>query len=402
MTFFRIPRRIIALGATQLMVLGLATVVGPVAASGPWTPALTLAPASPARGIVDLSAAGGNVVAAWFSEVTTPASVWVRESLNSGTTWLPAVRLAANPSLWAGQISLASNAASGTHLAVWQELIPSGYSAIFMSTKAFGSGSWSAPVQVSDNVSDVATWPSIVVTPAYYFLTYTLSTSSGATSDRLRIFDRSTGIWAPSVTIATLANATGVVKLAATSNTVAIVWSTPSGVIKLRRGTIGSGSSPAMSWSTSSLGSLSPGQNLFIVLSGARGVVGWSKNGDVFIRRTTNSGAIWSPAAKVLDGTPTSHFGVGDAAMSGLNVVFTGARVDPGSPGYEPGYSFRMISSNGGAAWTKTTTNPTPRDGRQVTYVNKPSSGGLKVVAEAWTSDNITGAPIKMMYHRQT
>jgi hypothetical protein len=88
--------------------------------------------------------------------------------------------------------------------------------------------------------------------------------------------------------------------------------------------------------------------------------------------------------------------------MSGLSVVFTGPRMNSGSPGNKPGYSFRMISVNGGATWTNTTANPTPRDGRQVAYVNKPSSGGLKVVGEAWTSDNITGAPIKMMYHRQT
>jgi hypothetical protein len=85
----------------------------------------------------------------------------------------------------------------------------------------------------------------------------------------------------------------------------------------------------------------------------------------------------------LFDGTPTNHFGVVDAAMSGLDVVFTGVRIAPGSPGYEPGYSFQMISTNAGVTWTNTTANSTPRDGRAVAYVNKPSSGGLKVVGEA-------------------
>jgi len=401
-TGVRVPRRMIVVGASLAMVLGQALIAGPVAATAPWTPAFTLAPASPLRWINDLSAAGGNVAAAWVSGATTQPSVWVRESVTSGTTWLPPVRLAADASMWAGQISLTSDVASGRHFAVWQELTSNG-SAIFMSTKTFGSGSWTAPIQVSDNTGNSsATGPALVVTPAYYFLTYTRSTSSGSVTNRLRIFNRSTGIWAPSISIATLASTTGVVRLAAASNKVAMAWSTPSGAVMLRRGAIGSGSSPVITWTTSNLGSIGPAQNLFLVLSGTRGVVGWSRNGDIFVRRTTNSGVTWSLATRVLDGTPTNHFGVVDAAMSGLDVVFTGVRIAPGSPGYEPGYSFQMISTNAGVTWTNTTANSTPRDGRAVAYVNKPSSGGLKVVGEAWTSDNITGAPIKMMYRRQT
>jgi hypothetical protein len=390
----------VVVGASLAVVLGQALLAGPVAATGPWTPALTLAPASPLRWINDLSAAGGNVVTAWVSGVTTQPSVWVRESVTAGTTWLPPVRLAADTSMWAGQIALTSDAASGRHFAVWQELTSNG-SAIFMSSKTFGSGSWTAPIQVSDNTGNSsATGPALVVTPAYYFLTYTRSASSGSLADRLRIFNRGTGTWAPSTNITT--SAPGVVRLAATTNTVAIAWATPGGAVMLRRGAIGSGSSPVITWTTSNLGSIGPAQNLFLVLSGMRGAVGWSRNGDIFVRRTTNSGVTWSLATRVLDGTPANHFGVVDAAMSGLDVVFTGVRIAPGSPGYEPGYSFQMISTNAGATWTNTAANSTPRDGRAVAYVNKPSSGGLKVVGEAWTSDNITGAPIKMMYRLQT
>ena len=397
MTGVRVPGPMIVIGASLAMVLGQVLLAGPVAATAPWTPAFTLAPASP-RWINDLSAAGGNVVTAWVSAVTTQPSVWVRESVTSGTTWLAPVRLAADTSMWAGQIALTSDAASGRHIAVWQELT-SGGSAIFMSTKAFGSGSWTAPIEVSDNTGNSsATGPALVVTPAYYFLTY--SPGNGSSADRLRIFNRGTGTWAPSTNITT--SAPGVLRLAATSNTVAIAWATSGGAVMLRRGAIGSGSSPVITWTTSNLGSIGPAQNAFLVLSGTRGVVGWSRNGDIFVRRTTNSGVTWSLATRVLDGTPTNHFGVVDAAMSGLNVVFTGVRIAPGSPGYEPGYSFQMISTNAGATWTNTAANSTPRDGRAVAYVNKPSSGGLKVVGEAWTSDNITGAPIKMMYRRQT
>jgi hypothetical protein len=159
----------IVAGASLAVVLGQVLLAGPVAATGPWTPAFTLAPASP-RWINDLSAAGGNVVTAWVSAVTTQPSVWVRESVTSGTTWLAPVRLAADTSMWAGQISLTSDAASGRHLAVWQELTSNG-SAIFMSSKTFGSGSWTAPIQVSDNTGNSsATGPALVVTPAYYFL----------------------------------------------------------------------------------------------------------------------------------------------------------------------------------------------------------------------------------------
>lgn len=431
MTFSRIPKGILAIGASLVLVLGQTPLAGPVAAVGTigapssavpssasapsapaailasiWTPSFTLAPVASAGDNSDLSAAGGYVAAAWVqqpSSSTAGSEVWVRTSPTSGTTWQPAVRLSANPSMWADQVSLTSDAASGTHFAVWKEFTISGGVQVFMSKKAFGSGSWTAPTQVSDNTGNsAATGPSLVVTPAYYFLTYTRSPSSGSTTNRLRIFNRSTGIWAPSINLATLAYATGVVRLAAASTKVAMVWSTPSGAVMLRRGTIGSGSSPAITWSTSSLGSLSPGQTPFFVLSGTRGVVGWAKNGDVFVRRTTDGGATWSPATKVLDGTTTNGYGAIDAAMSGLNVVFTGERSDQSMFSIQGGYGLRMTSANAGATWTKTTSYSILLDNRQVAYVNKPSSGGLKVVAEAWTNSTVSGGPFKVMYHRHT
>lgn len=398
-TFSRIRKSTVVIGASLTMILGQTPLAGSVAASGPWTPTFTLAPAANAGTISDLSAAGKFVASAWVREGTTPGSVWVRESLNSGTTWLPPVRLAANPSMWASEISLTSDTASGAHFAVWQESIPSGSSRIFMSKETFGSGSWAVPLQVSDNPGTTDAWvPSIVVTPPYYFVSYTQTLADGSNATgRLRVFDRSTGQWGPSIN---LGNSRSYVKLAATANKVALVWSNSSWVIKLRRGTIGSGSSPSISWSTSSFGS---GETPFIVLSGARGVVGWVKNGDVVVRRTTNSGAAWSLATTVLNGSAIQPYALFDAAMSGQEVVFTGQFTQAITEIGSTGTGFRMTSSNGGATWTQTQSHPFLGDNRQVAYTTKPSYV-FKRVAEAWTqrlSDD-DGGPDKLMYHRHT
>ena len=427
MTFSHIPKGIIAIGASLLMVLGQTPLVGSVAAVGSigaepsasstsgrtisalailstWTSTITLEPATHAWGLADLSAAGGAVAAAWVEQDATTTwlnSVWVRESLNSGTTWQPAVRLASNASMPADHISLTSDAASGKHFAVWEEGSPGGQLRIVMSEKTFGSTPWTTPSQVSENTSTTDAWyPSIVVTPAYYFVTYTRTSANGSNATaRLRIFNRNTGIWAPSINLGPTGGIGGVERLAAASNKVAMVWSNSSGVVKLRRGTFGNGSSPVISWSTSSLGS---GRAPFIVLSGTRGVVGWVESSDVYIRRTTNGGATWSAATKVLNGSASNAYGVSDAAMSGLNVVFAGS--GGGSCCADPlaGYGFRMTSSNGGLTWTKTTSYPHNGDNRQVAYTTKPSSGGLKTVAEAWQNSTYTSFPWKVMYHRQT
>lgn len=408
MTLSRIRGRTALIGGSLLMIIGQTVVTGPVAAAGPWAPTLALATLSPsslatrALGVGDLSAAGSDVAAAWIERDTTSVDkAWVRESVDSGTTWQPAVRLAANPLAWAGGVSLASDAAAGRHYAVWQEFDATGGNGrIFMAEKPFGTGAWTTPIQVSDNTGTThARDPSIVVTPAYYFVTYVLSSSSANTSARLRVFDRTTGAWKPSTFVATLFNAgDSVIRLAATTSRVALVWSTSSGVVLLRRGTIASGPSPAITWATVNLGN---GYYPFITLSGARGVVGWTKVGGAFIRRTTTSGATWSAATKVLSASSIQGYDMFDAAMSGLRVTLTGRLRDGVSMA-----SVQTTSANGGITWVKTqAAAPStyfPYDDRQVAYMTKPASGGTVVVAEAWTQQNVAGDPNKILFRRHT
>lgn len=399
MTFSRIRRSATLVGASLAMILGQAVLAAPVAAAGPWTTAFTLASATKYGNVADLSAAGKFVASAWVQENSPPASVWVRESLNSGTTWLPPVRLAASPSMWASEISLTSEAASGQHFAVWQEAIAGGHTRIFMSKKSFGSGAWAVPVQVSTNPGTTDAWvPSLVVTPAYYFLAYmqTLADGSNAAA-RLRVFDRGTGLWNPSIS---LGGTGSYVKLAATSSRVAAVWANASGVIKLRRGTMGLNG--GLAWSpTLTLGS---GETPFVVLSGTRGVVGWVKNGDVFTRRTTSSGASWSLAATVLNGSVIQPYAFFDGAMYGLKVVLTGQYTQVMTEIGSTGIGFRMTSADGGATWAQTQSHPCLGDNRQVAYTAKLSSGAFRVVAEAWTNrlSDDDGGPDKVSFHRHT
>jgi hypothetical protein len=324
--------------------------------------------------------------------------VWVRESADSGSTWLPPVRLAADPASFATSISVTSDGASRAHFAVWSEDIAGGGSRIFLSQKTFGVGSWSTPVQVSTNTGSTDAWdPSIAATPAYLFVAYTRVPASGDPyTGFIRIFNRSTATWAP----ATNLGSGDVVRLAATSSRVYAVWS--NGVVRVRRGAIGSGAaSPSISWSTSSLGS---GQDPIIAVSGSRGVVVYDKGRSVLTRRTTNSGASWLPATKVLDARTNAsnrYFPV-DAAMSGSKIVATAefdheVGEETGNP---PGHTLRITSSNGGASWAISPPVYGRRgDHREVAYTTNPSTG-LKTIAELWDNSSSGTNTWKVLFHR--
>ena len=391
------------LGAAAVTLSLLATLVPTtlvLAAPAVWTPTFTLVPAANDPTIDDLSAAGGNVAAAWTQWSGGIQEVLIRESVNSGTTWLPAVRLANNLTMSADEISVTSDAASGKHYAVWLEAITGGHLRIFMATKTFGSGAWTAPSLVSDNTGTTDAWgPSIAVTPAYLFLTYrqTLADGSNATA-RLRIFDRATASWGPSINLGTTKSS---VSLAATSTTVTLVWNSNAAfAVRLRRGAIGSGTSPVISWSTTTLGN---GGAPFIVLAGTRGVVGWVQSGDVFITRTTTAGLTWWAPVRVLDGSASQPYGLMDAAMSGQSVVFTGQHTTAISNIGSTGVGIRMTSSNGGATWLTTQSYPYLGDNRQVAFTIRPSVGST-TIAEAWTQilSAMDAGPDKVAYDRGT
>lgn len=393
---FTVPRlRISRAAPLPLALLATLAIAGSTLA-GSWTTPATLASGSHGPTVADLSAAGPNVVAAWTQEdptTTAGSSVWVRESVNSGTTWKSAVRLAANTSMWADEVAVTSNASSGQHFAVWTESLSDNHIRVYMSKKAFGVGSWSTPVQVSTNTGSTDTWsPDIAVTSAYIFVTYTQTVFVDGDeinpTGHLRIYNLSTGIWTSSSGPAYLWTA-NTNSLAATSSRVATVWSNSSGVIRLRRGVIGPAPTHVITWSNSSLGA---GEDPMLALSGNFGVIVSYKSGNIYVRRTANGGATWTNAQKVLTGSSPYFYRLFDVAMSGKNVVFTGKYSRTYCcDGTEVGSSFRMTSADWGTTWTKTQSNPALENNRQVAYTTKPAGGAA--VAEIWNTS-------KVLYHR--
>ena len=377
----------------------IATLIASSVALAAWSPAVVVRPATFQPTSPDLAASGPNVVAAWGQPAMggNPASVWVAQSVNNGTTFGTPVRLFKNSANAAQDIAVFSGL--GLHFAVWSEQVSGGGSRVFLSKATFGGG-WSPAAQVSTNTgSTKARHPRIVVSGNFFVLAYQVSAPSGLYSAYTRVYDGNIGWAGPTLLPGGAPLAKGGVSVAVSATTVLVAWTDAAGTVKERRGKIFAAGMSFLWYA--GFPSLGTGKTPLIVLGGTNAVVLWADNADIFRRRSTNAGAGWGPQLKILDGNPGTNVSPGtpyslyDAAMRNASVAFTVA-TGPGTP--ELGQGYRMVSANSGVSWTNTSTSAYAGDSRQLAYTVILGIGKL---AEAWIEVDPMAYPWVLKYHRQ-
>jgi hypothetical protein len=334
-----------------------------------------------------MATVGSTIVIAWQQQDTQGYdTVWARVSNDGGTTWEPAEQLANVPGANASEVSLTADPVNGGIVAIWSEGID------VWTAYYFAPGPWHPGYKIATTSSPV-TLPSVAVGGPYTFYTYVEWDAFGNPSARLVVGDNF-GTLAPAIDLGQSWPGERP-RVAATSQSVVVVWTDANSKVRVRRGTFGAGTAPPINWSTSDLGA---GYNTLLALSGDHGVITWFKKSGTFAASTSDGGATWSVPVQLREKPEKYYFdSVSDVAMFGQEATITGTN---GSVAAGPGFGtgFRLISTDGGTTWSETQSFPYGGDSRQVAYVDA-STGGTKL-AEAWLHSNTDDWPWPIKFHR--
>ena len=389
----RTPRRLRALLPSAVSIaLLLVAGIGTTALAGYWNPQVTVRqlPQEMDPRPEDLSAGGVNVVAGWRQEAVASnnGQMWVRDSTDSGGTFGPWLRLAADPARPQNELSLDSG--GGSHWAAWSEMMPTAMwpqrSRIFLGAKPYAAGFWDV-IPVSTN-ADIGRRPTVVHTTGRVFVVY-----QARISGAFRVLIQNTltdeGVFGGTSNLGSAPWSNGAPHADATNSRLHVVWS--DGNVRLKRASLGGGPGYSVNWQATQ--NLGPGESPIVVTGGMRVVIFYYRNGDTWVRVSENSGGSFAAAEKLMDGDPKVYvYQPESAAISGTRVVVS---VLGGGDAFGTGH--RLQSFDGGETWSTTTSNPNFSDWRKLAFTSEAGSAKL---AELWF-DDLFEDNNKIVYRRQ-
>jgi hypothetical protein len=331
-----------------------------------------------------------DLIVGW-QEGGSPASVWVKESINAGNSFLGPKRLvfAACQCRPAHQISVATS--KGEVMAAWSEKLPGGAWRIFYGRKPAGPGAWTIGA-VSTN-SGKAMNPVIAMSDDYAFVVYQVDVSGTFTVKR-QILNRSAGGWSVPANLGNsyYSQASGP-DVAATSEYVSVVWANAAGDVRIKSAWM----NPTPAWGpTKTIGGLGfyDQDRVRVVRSRDNIVAVWTNRNEVRTRRSEDVGATWVPAPVNQNVVVDNDLELFDVTMHGMDVVLTGQRCGCSNSGV----NLRFSSNDIGATWSAAGSLSPWGDDRQVTFVLEPTFLD-PWLAEAWIKPS--GAA-KLMFHRDS
>jgi hypothetical protein len=335
--------------------LALPALAGPAAAE--FGPTRTLRTADFVL-LQDVAAKGSGIGVVWEEQASGTPVVRYRMSQDRGATWTATRRLDDRPNrdaeaavcqgtLWiASKLRLDGDPTGDWHVVVDGKDLDGSGDAGYPITDSF----------VSLTVRD----PSITcIGDRFLAVTWLEKRTGEGWRAWLRVFDPNP----PIVPIAPVGSFEATVDLGpaardvhpsmdATSGRLVVTWGA-GGELRFKRFDVAPGGSVALSGFATQTVASNPGWTTAVAIAGSRVVLAYSRNNDLFTRRSTNGGASFSSAVKRLDGEPTCCFIAYPESVDivGSKVLLLAGKAYGDLDPFVEEWRFR--STDGGASFTR-------------------------------------------------